>query len=135
MKIINIPSPEDFSVWLNLVSFMARLVTGCRPDHPLNFAFLDLRDALEKTGSFKEMVSCEVSAASQWIIRCGERLYRYWKGIPRNWVLCNGMRIFQKTVDPCTMASLAFIENAGNFGCGDFARLHVKWMKRPQKWL
>jgi Protein of unknown function (DUF3632) len=60
---------------LNLTSFIARLI-GVGLINPLNFALWELRDALETKIDSKEMVSCKVSAASEWIIRCGKRLYK-----------------------------------------------------------
>jgi hypothetical protein len=45
----------------------------------------------------------------------------------------NNNCLLNGAVDPCTMARLTFLENAGNFGNGDFPRLRTKWMKRPSK--
>lgn len=40
------------------------------------FAIEALRDALEEVSFACELLSCNVSAASEWIIRCGQQLYK-----------------------------------------------------------
>jgi uncharacterized protein DUF3632 len=42
----------------------------------LMFAIEALRDALEEVSFACELLSCNVSAASEWIIRCGKQLYK-----------------------------------------------------------
>jgi hypothetical protein len=71
----DIPSPKESSEWVNLNSFAARLKREGLM-HGTLLAVRMLRDALEKEIQFREIANCDISAASQWIIRSGMELYR-----------------------------------------------------------
>jgi uncharacterized protein DUF3632 len=59
-----------------LTSFIARLTSLGLVPKGIFFAIEALRDALEKRSSAQELLSCNVSAASEWIIRYGKQLYK-----------------------------------------------------------
>ncbi|KAN0068825.1 Protein of unknown function (DUF3632) domain containing protein [Elaphomyces granulatus] len=71
----DIPSPEECSEWLNLNSFTARLKREGLI-HGTRFAMAQLRNALEEENTVREVANCNISVASQWIIRSGVELYR-----------------------------------------------------------
>jgi uncharacterized protein DUF3632 len=69
-----IPSPEESSVWLNLNSFAARLNREGLVDATC-LALFELLNALEEKNPVREAASCNISTASEWVIRSGVKLY------------------------------------------------------------
>jgi len=68
------PSPENYSKWLSLNSFAARL-TGEGVMEGTHLALYRLRMALEEENVTREDANSNISVASVWIIRSGLRLY------------------------------------------------------------
>jgi hypothetical protein len=69
-----VPSPKESSAWLSLNSFVARLSSAGLVDGSC-LAIWVLRHALEEKNIAKETANCNISAASEWIIKNGRKLH------------------------------------------------------------
>jgi len=68
------PTPEKAGEWLNLNSFTARITSEGLIDGSI-LGLWEIREALEEENSTKAIANCNISVASEWIIRSGTKLY------------------------------------------------------------
>jgi Protein of unknown function (DUF3632) len=70
-----ITTPEESSKWFGLNSFTARLHSESLLVDTTHLAMHELHTALEEELPAREAANCKISAASEWIIRSGMKLY------------------------------------------------------------